>query len=180
MLTMFKKSKIAMAMLLLVSFSTLSHADDTVMGNQPTVHRGAPFVSKETISLDEVAKNIEKYNQKTVLIKAKITNVCKAKGCWMVVASEQNTARITFKDYGFFVPFDIKDKDALVEGVVEIKQLSDADRNHLAKDAKTSVDQIPKVEMRIVASGVEISQIVKPNQPEPKPAEKSGHDCGEH
>jgi hypothetical protein len=177
---MFKKSKMAMAMLLLVSFSTLSHADDTVMGNQPTVHRGAPFVSKETISLDEVAKNIEKYNQKTVLIKAKITNVCKAKGCWMVVASEQNSARITFKDYAFFVPFDIKEKDALVEGVVEIKQLSEADRNHLAKDAKTSVDQIPKVEMRIVASGVEISQIVKPNQPEPKATEKSGHDCGEH
>ncbi len=161
--------------------STISFADETVMGNQPTVHRGAAFTLQQSVTLDEVANKAQEYAQKTVLIKGKVSGVCQAKGCWMTISGDQATskARITFKDYGFFVPFDVKGKDALVEGVVQVKELSEAERNHLAQDAKKPVAEIPKVELRIIASAVELSQVVSSTTPTPAP-KKEGHDCGEH
>ncbi len=167
--------------LLLSMITSTLWADDTVMGNQPTVHRGAAFTQQKIVTLDEIANHSQEYAQKTVLIKGQVSGVCQAKGCWMTISGEQATskARITFKDYAFFVPFDIKGKDALVEGVVQVKELSEAERNHLAQDAKKPVSDIPKVELRIVASAVELSQIITPNTPAPAP-KKEGHDCGEH
>ena len=41
---------------------------------------------------------------------------------------------------------------ASVEGIVKAKTLSEGERAHLAEDGKVSIEQIPKAEVRIVAS----------------------------
>ena len=44
-------------------------------------------------------------------------DVCKKKGCWMKVEKSDGTLmRVTFKDYGFFVPKDIAGKNVIIEG----------------------------------------------------------------
>jgi hypothetical protein len=136
-------------------------AGANLMGTQALVHRGAPFTLTEQITLDEVVANHEKYAGKTVKVAAKITNVCRKKGCWMTVGGMAKTARarVAFKDYGFFAPFDAAGKLATIEAVVKAKVLSEAERKHLAEDAGSSIDDIPKAEIRLIASALEIRAI---------------------
>lgn len=125
------------------------------------IHRGAAFTLADQVTLDDIAKDPAAYAGKTVKVTGKIGSVCKKKGCWMTLNGQTNTAvaRITFKDYGFFVPLDAEGKLATLEGVVEAKVLSEAERTHLAEDAKKPVEEIPAAELRVVASAVEIRAV---------------------
>ena len=67
--------------------------------------------------------------------------------------------RVTFKDYGFFVPTDSKGMKARAEGVVEVKTLTKAQADHLEHEdgAKLTrnADGTAR-EVAFVASGVEL------------------------
>ena len=118
------------------------------------IHRGAPFTLTKAVTLDQVMATPEKYNQTPVRIDGTVKSVCTKKGCWLILAGSAPTsrARVTFKDYAFFAPMDSAGYSASVEGVVQAKVLSDAERAHLAEDAKLPVESVPKAELRIVAS----------------------------
>ena len=79
----------------------------------------------------------------------------------MILADKQARARITFKDYGFFVPLDSAGSAAIVEGEVQVKTLTEAERKHLAEDAGKTVDAIPAHEIRLVATGVELTRVAQ-------------------
>lgn len=120
------------------------------------VKRGAPLSDKKAMSLDEVAQSPAKYSDQVLMIKGKTSAVCTAKGCWMTIKGEKMSARVTFKDYAFFVPTDAINMNVKVEGKIHVKTMSEGERKHLAEDAKVDVSEIPKVELRIVAQGVEL------------------------
>ena len=117
------------------------------------IHRGAPFTLTKAVTLDQVMATPEKYNQTPVRIDGTV-KACARKGCWLILAGSAPTsrARVTFKDYAFFAPMDSAGYSASVEGVIQAKVLSDAERAHLAEDAKLPVESVPKAELRIVAS----------------------------
>lgn len=124
------------------------------------LHKGAAFTvtDDKQITLDAVAAAPNDFAGKTVRVKGKISKVCQAKGCWMAISDTagKHTARITFKDYAFFVPKDVAGRVTSVEGTIKLKKLSEAMRKHLAKDEGTDVSNVPEVELRMVATGVEI------------------------
>ncbi len=128
------------------------------MGDMDTVHRGAKFTLADSITMDEVAKAPEKFAGKTVRVDGMVKTVCRKKGCWMVLAGAdpKATARITFKDYGFFAPLNSADHPCSVEGTVTVKTLGEKERAHLAQDAGKKVEDIPVHELRLVATGIEI------------------------
>jgi mRNA-degrading endonuclease toxin of MazEF toxin-antitoxin module len=68
-------------------------------------------------------------------------------------------ARVTFKDYGFFVPTDAQGSKARVEGVVSVRELSAADVSHLESEGgkfpSKAADGTAR-ELSIVATGVEL------------------------
>lgn len=134
---------------------------NNMMGTAGSVHRGAPFTVKEQITLDDVAAAPEKFKGKTVKVAGKVSAVCKKKGCWLTLAGSNPTARarVVFKDYAFFAPLDSQDKLAILEGTVEAKVLDEAERKHLAEDAKKPVSAIPKAELRLIATGIEIRAV---------------------
>ena len=131
----------------------------TVKADLKLVKRGE-LIPKgdECLSLDSISDEPQKYSGQTVVVEGTITAVCQAKGCWMTMAGQKATsrARITFKDYAFFVPKDVKGQKVKVIGAVKVKMLSDGERAHLAEDGRVDVSEIPKAELRLVASGVEI------------------------
>jgi hypothetical protein len=139
-------------------FSPGAPAGDNNMGQEAVVHRGAPFTLKDAVALDEVAKDPNAYAGKTVLVTGKVSSVCAKKGCWMVLGGtdDKARARITMKDYGFFAPFDAAGHAGKVEGQVEVKTLSEGERQHLADDAGKTIADIPAQELRVVATGLEI------------------------
>ncbi len=76
----------------------------------------------------------------------KIDAVCQKKGCWMELKNNDGTTmRVTFKDYGFFMPKDCSGKTAIVDGIAKIEVTSIADLQEYAKDDGQSKEEIAKI-----------------------------------
>ncbi|TRX50202.1 DUF4920 domain-containing protein [Fulvivirga sp. M361] len=113
------------------------------------------------ISTTEMLALLEDADSISLKVQTKILSTCAMKGCWMNVAlSDEDQMRVTFKDYGFFVPKSgVEDKNTIVEGYVK-KVTTDVETlRHFAEDAGKSPEEIesitePKREITFVASGV--------------------------
>ncbi|OWY25042.1 DUF4920 domain-containing protein [Sphingobacteriales bacterium UPWRP_1] len=89
-----------------------------------------------------------------------VTGVCQVKGCWMTLQTpDGEDMRVTFKDYGFFMPKDISGKNIVMRGIAKIDTTSVADLRHYAEDAGKSEAEIaqitqPEIAVTFVADGV--------------------------
>ncbi|MFN3163555.1 MAG: DUF4920 domain-containing protein [Pseudohongiellaceae bacterium] len=87
------------------------------------------------LSLKEAIASLDGQSQATVKVIGKVTEVCQAKGCWMILVDGDTYARITFKDYGFFVPIETSMQRTVVYGVLSEHVLSGEQAEHFAQDA---------------------------------------------
>ncbi len=131
-------------------------------GQASAGHHGAPFTLDASAPLASVLDKSEENDGKTVRVSGKVASVCKKKGCWFVVETDEatpRTVRITMKDYGFFVPKDCDGKVAEVEGVLERKVIPEAERKHFLEDEGKDPSAVTgdAVEVRLVATGVHIA-----------------------
>lgn len=119
---------------------------------------GAPLSEAAPISITEAIARVDAGDVGAALVQGEVTAVCQAKGCWMGFSSEAGDVRVTFQDYGFFVPFSIMGKTVLAEGTLEKVQLSLEDSKHFTQDAGGDPDTVtePIVEYRMVATGVKV------------------------
>jgi hypothetical protein len=106
-----------------------------------------------TLSL-ETAMQQDNLNRK-IRLQAKVEDVCRVKGCWVVLTDGKNTMRVTFKDYGFFVPKDVVGKTIVADGIITETIISEADAQHYAEDAGASEEEI----MQIVGDRKELSMV---------------------
>jgi hypothetical protein len=90
-----------------------------------------------------------------------VTAACQNKGCWMTVrVADDKEMRVTFKDYGFFVPKDASDKTAIMEGNVYYDTTSVERLRHFAVDGGMSEAEAektitaPEISMAFEATGV--------------------------
>jgi hypothetical protein len=129
------------------------------------ITRGAA-VPKDTkaIPLATVLENPSDYTKDAVVVEGVIAASCTRQGCWMQLAPSAEEAarsvRVTFKDYGFFIPLDAKGMNARAEGVTVVKTLSKADADHLEEEGaklKRNEDGTA-LEVSFVANGVELSK----------------------
>ncbi|WP_245986356.1 DUF4920 domain-containing protein [Marinoscillum furvescens] len=94
-----------------------------------------------------------------VTLSGEVKAVCQKKGCWMTLnSSNGNRVRVTFKDYGFFVPKDLSGSVVTIKGVVKSEELSTEMDQHYAEDEGRAFD--PEADLReisIVASGVTVT-----------------------
>ena len=94
---------------------------------------------------------------KKVLVEGVVRRACTQMGCWMELAPAEGGqgVRVTFKDYGFFVPTDSAGAKARVQGTVKVAQLSAAQAEHLRAEGG-SMPAGAQREVRLVATGVEL------------------------
>ncbi|MGL4596133.1 MAG: DUF4920 domain-containing protein, partial [Bacteroidia bacterium] len=79
-------------------------------------------------------------------IEGKIQSVCQKKGCWMELdLGNEETIRVSFKDYAFFVPKDCSGKNVVLDGFARIDTTSVAELRHFAEDEGKSKDEIEKI-----------------------------------
>lgn len=71
----------------------------------------------------------------TVTVEGTVESVCPKKGCWMVLRDGDRTMRVTFKDYGFFVPMDIAGRRVCCEGVFSVEETPVDEARHYLEDA---------------------------------------------
>lgn len=97
-------------------------------------------------------------------MKAKVTEVCQAKGCWMTLdIGDNKEVMVKFKDYGFFVPKDITGKEVIINGKAYVKEVSVDEQRHYAEDAGKSAEEVvaitePKKTYSFEADGVLVAQ----------------------
>ncbi|MFN1833915.1 DUF4920 domain-containing protein [Balneola sp. MJW-20] len=89
---------------------------------------------EQALNLHDVIRLQDDYINKEVLIESQITQVCQKKGCFFITQSEGFYARITFKDYSFFIPTNTAGKTVLVKGVFNLKELSAEQSQHYQED----------------------------------------------
>ena len=126
------------------------------------VHRGEGFKSEKAVALSEVLSSPEKYDGQTLRTEGVVRQVCQKAGCWMELATTEKStgARVTFKDYGFFVPKDAQRSHAKVEGTIKLTELSESRAKHYTDEGATvprGADGKPR-EIQIVASAVELTK----------------------
>ncbi len=77
---------------------------------------------------------------------SKINEVCSKKGCWMKLdLTDGQQSMVRFKDYGFFMPLDSKNREVIVNGKAYIKETSVKELRHYAEDAGKSKEEIAKI-----------------------------------
>lgn len=124
---------------------------------------GEKVSTEGAVDLNDVVKKLNGGSMfPEVKIKAKITEVCPKKGCWLKLELENGeTAMVKMKDYGFFLPLAAKGKTVIIDGEVNLKTTSVAELKHYAEDAKKTKEEIdaikePKKEVKVMAKGIVI------------------------
>ncbi len=109
-------------------------------------------------------KTLKKGDSIVVKFISNIKEVCKKKGCWMQMdLTEGNQSFVKFKDYGFFVPLNADNSEAIINGVAFVDVVSVAELKHYAKDGGKSQAEInkitkPEVTYSFKATGVYIKK----------------------
>lgn len=140
-----------LCLLLLIPSVSLAHGDhakpEKAAGTKPAADvkswGSAPTLTSEPIALSAA---LEKDKIGTpVRVQGTPSKVCEKKGCWLTLQDGEREVRVTFKDYGFFVPKDIVGKKVVLEGTVKEEEVSEKDRRHYAKDGGATKEEIAKI-----------------------------------
>jgi len=142
----------------------ISQAQETppASANEEAIYRGEKISEQGAISVSELLEQMkgrEDLRLKTK-VKARVVSCCQKKGCWMQVdLGNGELMRVTFKDYGFFVPMDIPGKTVIMEGTAYYKTVPVELLKHYAEDAgktKKEIEAIKKPEHTLAfeATGV--------------------------
>lgn len=116
---------------------------------------GEPMPGGEALTLKTAVSELVPGEPVTAKVSGQITKVCQKKGCFMILVDGDTYARITFKDYGFFVPMDSAGHGAVVHGELSEMLLTTDQANHYEQDAGGSRVHTSDVrEYALVASSV--------------------------
>ena len=136
---------------LLIAAIGLAHAGEPTRYGKPLPATKAVPVAEAVAGFDKLAGTPQRYS-------GRITQVCQAEGCWMVLEDNGQTARVMFKDHAFLIPKDSSGR-AQVGGVLSRKELTPEQVAHLEEDGKGL--KVSPVEYRILADGLEIEATPK-------------------
>jgi hypothetical protein len=90
-------------------------------------------------------------------VEARIAKVCQKKGCFFIAQQDQYVLRVSFRNYGFFIPTDSSGKIVMMAGKLVQKHVSPQQVAHFKDDLKSETDSIkPGVIFEIVADSVKI------------------------
>jgi hypothetical protein len=157
-----KNTFILLALMLVVA-SCKNGVPDAAESNETVF--GAELSDQTITSYTAVLDKLDQSNKlENVKIKAKVEEVCQAKGCWMNLVSDDAPDAamfVKFKDYGFFVPKDIAGREVIIEGAAYYEETSVDELKHYAEDKGESEEAIaaitePVKELKFMATGVKL------------------------
>lgn len=137
-----------------------SSNDDSA--NESVQHFGEKIDEAGVISIDKMLAKVAEGETETMKIKttAEVDAVCQVKGCWMTLKKpDGKTMRVTFKDYGFFMPTDIAGKTVVIEGEAKYDTTTVDMLRHFAEDEGLPQEEIekitePEIDVTFIADGV--------------------------
>lgn len=145
-----KKSLMVLALATAFACQPASEKQDTtaasVQTQQDWQSYGEPLTPEGAVEADQVVQLAKGRDSVFVKVRAEVLESCAMKGCWMKVQlAEGEEMRVTFKDYGFFVPKDLDGGQAIFEGYLS-KTVTDVETlRHYAEDAGASQEEIQAI-----------------------------------
>ncbi|WP_100642716.1 DUF4920 domain-containing protein [Alteromonas facilis] len=148
---------------LLVSISASAFAANVVRLSEPV----AVFEDSEVfgsvidptipqVTLAELLEQPERHQQ-AFRLTTTVTQVCQKKGCFFITQLGEQTLRIAFKDYAFFIPSDSTGKQVTLVGELIKKPLSEEQAAHFNADmGPNETAMVAGEQYEILASGVQI------------------------
>ncbi len=126
---------------------------------------GDSITTEGAIEVNQLAEIVKENGSFEGKVTTTIYETCKVKGCWMKVALDSaEDMRVTFKDYGFFVPKEgVDGKEVIMEGVAYLDTTSVEMLRHYAEDAGKTPEEIetitePEYALAFEATGVIIKE----------------------
>lgn len=123
-------------------------------------YHGKKISEKGAIPATQLAMKMGEKEKMPAKVEGTVESVCQMKGCWMKVKTgDGQVMRVSFKDYGFFVPKDIVGKTVVMEGIAETTTTPVSELRHYAQDAGKSKEEVeritePEKALTFVADGV--------------------------
>lgn len=111
------------------------------------------------VTLANLMTNSNAHMNNEFLLETRIAKVCQKKGCFFIAQQEEHVVRVSFLDYGFFLPTDSSGKTVTLSGKLIEKQMSEEQAAHFKSDLQDSTAnsaiKAGKV-YEIVASSVQV------------------------
>ena len=118
---------------------------------------GSPLPGQpDAISLGTLLDNGPQYLDRAVVVQTRVAQVCQAKGCFFIAQEGAHAARVSFKDYSFFVPSDISGRTVTLAGSLIRREVTEAQAAHLNDDAGGGNVVRPGAQYEIVATSVRV------------------------
>ena len=141
--------------MLALLFSSCENSDKTketkVVEQDETAYLsiGKEIMADDALDADRMAVHFASMNVGDTVpgkMKAKVNEVCQAKGCWMKLDLENGEeVMVRFKDYGFFMPKDIAGKEVIINGKAFVDEMSVDDQIHYAEDGGATEEELAKI-----------------------------------
>ena len=125
---------------------------------------GDPITAEGAIDAKQLTTQLAGKDSVFVKVTGTIEEVCQKKGCWMNInLGNEQSMKVRFKDYAFFVPKDAAGQTVIIEGFAYNDIVSVAELKHYAEDAGKSKEEIanitkPEVSISFEANGVIIKK----------------------
>lgn len=152
--------KILASLLLIAAIGAHAQDKEKVPAAKGIVY-GVVSAEGKAIAPDDIKANLVN-DQYEGLVKAKVTEVCKAEGCWIKVERKDGTSMmVRAKDHKFLMPENIVGKTVLIEGSATVKEVSEDMRKHYAEDGGKSKKEIAAIkgsekDVQFAAKGVKV------------------------
>ncbi|MCO5172112.1 MAG: DUF4920 domain-containing protein [Planctomycetes bacterium] len=121
---------------------------------------GAGVTLPDATPLERVVAEPGALQGRPVRVDGRIKDVCRKKGCWMVLTDGEREVRVRFKDYGFFVPRDASGRAVIVQGEVLAEEISEEVARHYAEEGgdpdRAAEIHGPQKVVSVIATGVEV------------------------
>ncbi len=153
--------KIILSMVACTVSALLVAQPPKVAANKGSVF-GAKVSEEGAISANLLAENLTQAGQtREVKVIGKVSEVCKAEGCWVRMETKTGSMLVKMKDHAFLVPVALEGKTIVVDGIATFKETSVEQLRHFAEDAGKSqkeIEQIkdPKKEIVFQATGIKV------------------------
>ena len=114
-------------------------------------HFGAKMklVPTRTIPVSRVLADTDKYAGKSVRVHGVVDSVCANRGCWMRLAGAGSDETLFVKFScpveGGLIPMEAAGRKAVVEGTLEVTEISQEEARHYQEDAGASPAAIAKI-----------------------------------
>lgn len=123
---------------------------------------GTEISATDAMPVADLPSLLQDDQPKDVKVSGVVTDVCPKKGCWLSLEMPDSTlVFVKMKDYGFFVPVELKGKTVVIDAEAKVITTSVDELRHYAEDAKKSAEEIaaitePEKEIRLTANGIVI------------------------